>query len=101
MVELSSDEDEIQEESPIHSPPPLHSLSKSGHGTGRIEGEGPSMPSQPPRGGRKKWPPLALAGVDLRQGTFPVKNNTTLKTMTLSHLRRTLLPLGASACIRP
>jgi hypothetical protein len=53
MVEISSDEDEIQEESLIHSPLPGHSLSKRGHGTGRIEGEGPSMPSQPLVGGGK------------------------------------------------
>jgi hypothetical protein len=54
VVEFSSDSDEIQEESPVPSPPPRRSLSKRGQGSGRLEGEGPSMPSQPARQGRRK-----------------------------------------------
>jgi hypothetical protein len=45
VVEFSSASDEIQEEAPIPSPPPRRSLSKRGRGFGRLEGEGPSMPS--------------------------------------------------------
>jgi hypothetical protein len=51
MVEFNSDSNEIQEESPISSPPPRRSLSKRGRGSGRVEGEGPSMLSQPSHGG--------------------------------------------------
>ncbi|PWZ29137.1 hypothetical protein Zm00014a_020535 [Zea mays] len=54
VVEFSSDSDEIQEESPVPSPLPRRSLSKRGRGSGRLEGEGPSMPSQPVRQGRRK-----------------------------------------------
>jgi hypothetical protein len=54
MVEFISDSDEIQEESPIPSPPPRGSLSKKNRGFGRVEGEGSSMPSQPTHGGRQK-----------------------------------------------
>jgi hypothetical protein len=44
MVESSDrDEAEIQEVSP--SPPPRRSQTKRGHGSGRIEGEGPYRPS--------------------------------------------------------
>jgi hypothetical protein len=54
VVEFSSDSDEIQEESHVPSPPSRRSLSKRGRGSGRLEGEGPSMPSQPAREGRQK-----------------------------------------------
>jgi hypothetical protein len=54
VVEFSSDSDEIQEESPIPSPPPRRSPSKRDRGSGRVKGEGSSMPSQPSRGGRQK-----------------------------------------------
>uniref|UniRef100_A0A804QCT4 Uncharacterized protein n=1 Tax=Zea mays TaxID=4577 RepID=A0A804QCT4_MAIZE len=54
VVEFSSDSDEIQEESPVPYPPPRRSLSKRGRGSGRKDGEGSSMPSQPTRGRRQK-----------------------------------------------
>jgi hypothetical protein len=54
VIEFSSDSDEIQEESPVPSPPPRRSLSKRGRGSGRKDGEGSSMPSQPTRGRRQK-----------------------------------------------
>jgi hypothetical protein len=54
VIEFSSDSDEIQEESPVPSPPPRRSLSKRGRGSGRMDGEGSSMPSQPARGRRQK-----------------------------------------------
>jgi hypothetical protein len=54
VIEFSSDSDEIQEESPVPSPLPRHSLSKRGCGSGRMEGEGSSMPSQPAHGRRQK-----------------------------------------------
>jgi hypothetical protein len=54
VVEFSSDSDEIQDESPVPSPLPRRSLSKRGRGSGRLEGEGPSMPSQPARQGCRK-----------------------------------------------
>jgi hypothetical protein len=54
VIEFSSDSDEIQEESPVPSPPPRRSLSKRGRGSGRMDGEGSSMPSQPTRGRRQK-----------------------------------------------
>jgi hypothetical protein len=54
VVEFNSDSDEIQEESPVPSPPPRRSLSKRGHDSGRMEGEGSSMPSQPARGRHQK-----------------------------------------------
>jgi hypothetical protein len=54
VVEFSSDSDKIQEESPVPSPPPRRSLSKIGRGSGRMEGEGSSMPSQPARGRHQK-----------------------------------------------
>jgi hypothetical protein len=54
VVEFNSDSDEIQEESHVPSPPPHRSLSKRGPGSGRLEGEGPSMPSQPAREGHRK-----------------------------------------------
>jgi hypothetical protein len=34
VIEFSSDSDEIQEESPVPSPPPRRSLSKRGRGSG-------------------------------------------------------------------
>jgi hypothetical protein len=101
VVEFSSDEEEIQEESPVPFPPPRCSLSKRGRGSWRIKGEGPSMPSQPPRGGGKRWPPLALAVAALWQGTFPVRRKMTLKTVMLSRLCLTPLMSGASTCIGP
>jgi hypothetical protein len=54
VVEFSSDSDEIQEESPVPSPPPRRPLSKRGCDSGRMEGEASSMPSQPTRGRRQK-----------------------------------------------
>jgi hypothetical protein len=54
VIEFSSDSDEIQEESLVPSPPPRRSLSKRGRDSGRMEGEGSSMPSQPARGRRQK-----------------------------------------------
>jgi hypothetical protein len=60
VIEFSSDSDEIQEESAVPSPPPRRSLSKRGRGSGRMEGEGSSMPSQPARGRRQKVGPLDL-----------------------------------------
>jgi hypothetical protein len=54
MIEFSSDSDEIQEESPVPSPLPRCPLSKRGRGSGRMEGEGSSMPSQPTCGRRQK-----------------------------------------------
>jgi hypothetical protein len=54
VVEFSSNSDEIQEESPVPSPPPRRSLSKTERGSGRMEGEGSSMPSQPARGRHQK-----------------------------------------------
>jgi hypothetical protein len=66
VVDFNNDEEEIQGESLVPSPPPRRSLSKKGRGSGRIEGEGPSMPSQPPHGGGKRWPPLALVEAALR-----------------------------------
>jgi hypothetical protein len=54
VVEFSSDSDEIQEESLVPSPLPRRSLSKRGRGSGQMEGEGSSMPSQPARGRRQK-----------------------------------------------
>jgi hypothetical protein len=45
VVDFSTDEEEIQEESLVRSPPPRCSLSKKGRGSGRIEGEGSSRPS--------------------------------------------------------
>jgi hypothetical protein len=54
VVEFSSDSDEIQEESLVPSPPPHRSLSKRGHDSGQMEGEGSSMPSQPACGRRQK-----------------------------------------------
>jgi hypothetical protein len=66
VMEFSSNEDEIQEESLDPSPLPRRSLSKRGRGSKRIEGEGPSMPSQPFMGGGKRWPPLTLAIAALR-----------------------------------
>jgi hypothetical protein len=54
VIEFSSDSDEIQEESPVPSPPPRRSLSKRGRSSGRMDGEGSSMPSQPTRGRRQK-----------------------------------------------
>jgi hypothetical protein len=54
VIEFSSDSDEIQEESPVPSPPPRRSLSKRGRGSGRMDGEGSSMPSQPARERRQK-----------------------------------------------
>jgi hypothetical protein len=54
MIEFSSDSDEIQEESPVPSPPPRRSLSKRGRSSSRMDGEGSSMPSQPTRGRRQK-----------------------------------------------
>jgi hypothetical protein len=38
----------------VPSPPHRRSLSKRGCGSGGIEGEGPSRPSQPSQGGRQK-----------------------------------------------
>jgi hypothetical protein len=40
VIEFSSDSDEIQEESPVPSPPPHRSLSKRGRGSGRMDGVG-------------------------------------------------------------
>jgi hypothetical protein len=54
VIEFSSDSDEIQEESPIPSPLPRRSLSKRGRSSGRMEGEGSSMPSQPIHRRRQK-----------------------------------------------
>jgi hypothetical protein len=54
VVEFSSDSDEIQEESSVPFSSPRHSLSKRGRGCSRLEGEGPSMPSQPARLGCRK-----------------------------------------------
>jgi hypothetical protein len=54
VIEFSSDSNEIQEESPVPSPLPRRSLSKRGRGSGRMEGEGSSMPSQPARERRQK-----------------------------------------------
>jgi hypothetical protein len=54
VIEFSSDSDEIQEESLVPSPPPRRSLSKRGRGSGRMEGEGSLMPSQPARGRHQK-----------------------------------------------
>jgi hypothetical protein len=54
VIEFNSDSDEIQEESLVPSPSPRRFLSKRGCGSGRMEGEGSSMPSQPVRGRRQK-----------------------------------------------
>jgi hypothetical protein len=54
VIEFSSDSDKIQEESFIPSPPPCRSLSKRGRGSGRMDGEGSSMPSLPTHGRRQK-----------------------------------------------
>jgi hypothetical protein len=60
VIDFNGDEEEIKEESPVPSPPPRRSLSKRGQSSRRIEGEGPSRPSQPPQRGGKRWPPLVL-----------------------------------------
>jgi hypothetical protein len=54
VIEFSSDSDEIQEESSVPSPPPRRSLFKRGRSSGRMDGEGSSMPSQPARERRQK-----------------------------------------------
>ncbi|PWZ57396.1 hypothetical protein Zm00014a_022547 [Zea mays] len=54
VMEFSNDSNEIHEEYPILSPPPRRSLFKRGRGSGQVEGEGSSMPSQPSRGGHQK-----------------------------------------------
>jgi hypothetical protein len=73
VVEFSSDSNKIQEESLIPSPPPRHSLSKRGRGSGRVEGRDPPCPLSTLAGEGKRLPPLALATAAPRQGTSPVK----------------------------
>jgi hypothetical protein len=71
MVEFSSDSNKIQEKSHILSPPPHRSLSKRGRGSGRVEGEGSSMPSQPSRGGRQKVASSRSRCSSSSAGNFP------------------------------
>ena len=100
VVEFSSDSDEIQEESHVPSPPSRRSLSKRGRGSGRLEGEGPSMPSQPTCEGVKRLAPLVLAEASPPQDTLLARRRMELLTMR-SNLRRPTLPSSPdSTCIR-